>query len=101
MQSISIATPEKLIFNQAITKFTSINISWTPPSDSISAVVEYVVLFVHGGMGRTDYITDQMYLLQNLIPSTRVDFFVSVAFSICSVLGQPSNATEFTDDIRK
>ena len=96
-----IDTPEKVVFNKAITTFTSINISWIPPSHSNSAVVEYLILIVSGGMGRTVYTTDEMYLLQNLIPSTRVDFFVSVTFSICSVLEQPNKATEFTNDIRK
>ena len=94
-------TPGKVIFNQAITTFTSINISWTPPSDINSAVVKYLIVFVYGGMGSAEYATGEMYVLQNLIPSTRVDFFVSVAFRVCSVLGQPSNATELTDDIRK
>ena len=94
-------TPEKVFFNQAITTFTSINISWNPPSGNNNAVVEYLILFVYDEIGSTEYRTEEMYLLQNLIPSTRVDFFVSIAFSTCGTFGQPSKATEFTDDIRK
>ena len=39
-----------------------------------------------------------MYALQDLIPSTRVDFFVS-AVSNCCTVGGLGNVTEFTDDI--
>ena len=89
-----------MIFNQAITTLTSITISWTAPSDGSGAIVEYLIQYTYHGTNTTLTTNEEMYTLQGMLPSTRVDFFVS-AVSNCSVVGEASTAVEFTDNIRK
>ena len=92
--------PGMVVFNQPMNTLTSITISWATPSSDNGVVVEYVIQSTNNGTSTTENTTEVMYVLEDLIPSTRVEFSVS-AVSICGLVGEPSNATEHTDNIRK
>ena len=94
------AVPGKVVFSPAITTLTSITISWTAPSDGNSAVVGYKIRYTFGGTDTTVTTSELKFVLEDLTPSTRVQFSVS-AVSACGTEGEPSITTEYTIDIRK
>ena len=94
------AVPGKVVFNQVMTTFTSVSISWTGPASDNGIVMEYQVQFTSNNSDTTANTTELMYTLEDLTPSTRVDFSVR-AVSNCGQLGESSFTTEYADSIRK
>ena len=93
------AAPGKVVFNQALTTLTSITISWVASSDN-GVVLNYIIQVIKNGISTTENTTEGMYVFGDLAPSTGVEFSVS-AVSICGLVGEPSDTTEYTDAIRK
>ena len=83
-----------------MTTFTSITISWTGPSNDDGIVMEYQVQFIHDNSATTANTTELTYMLEDLSPSTRVDFSVR-AVSNCGQLGELSSTTEYAISVRK
>ena len=94
------AGPGEVVFNQAMTTVTSITFLWNPPSDVNGVVVNYEIQFSNNGTSTTDNTTELMYVLEDLIPSTEINFSVT-AVSICGLVCKPSHTTENTSAIRK
>ena len=84
----------------AVTTLTNITISWTAPSNNNGVVLQYMIQFTNDGIPTTEFITELMYILEDLAPSTEVEFSVS-AVSICGLFGEPSGTIESTASIRK
>ena len=83
-----------------MTTLTSITISWTGASNAEGIVMEYQVQFTYNNYSTTANTTGLMYMLEDLTPSTKVDFFVRTV-SYCGQLGELSSTTEYTKSIRK
>ena len=92
--------PGKVIFNKAMSTLTSITISWTAPSTDNGVIVKYQVQSNNSGSPTKENVTDVMYVLDNLGPSTMVEFSVS-AINMCGLVGEPSDITESTKPVRK
>ena len=83
-----------------MTTVTTITISWTAPSNDNGVVQKYLIRFTNNGASTMDNTTELMYVIEDIAPSTGVEFSVS-AVSICGLVGEPSNRTEVTKAIRK
>ena len=87
-------------FNQAIVNLTSITISWDKPPSDNGVIVEYLIQLTYSGMSITMNRTKEAHTLDNLSPSTRIEFTVW-AVSICGAIGIASTTSETTKSIRK
>ena len=83
-----------------MTSVTSITISWTGPANDDRIVMGYRVQFTYNNSATDAYTTELVYLLEDLTPSTKVEFSVR-AVSNCGQVGEPSSTTEYTKPIRK
>ena len=79
---------------------TSITISWTAPSYDNGVIVKYQVQSTNTGVSTIKNVTDVIYVLEDLGPSTEVEFSVS-AISTCGLVGEPSDTTQSTEPVRK
>ena len=93
--------PGPVLFHQVTTNFTSITFSWTAPSDNSGVIVDYVIQLMHDGTSTTVISAEEMYVLPDLNPDTRVEFSVSAVTSVCGAVGVVSTTTEYTNTIRK
>ena len=92
--------PGQVVFNVAVTTLTNITISWNAPSSNNGVVLQYMIQFTVDGIPTMKNTMEEMYLFEDLAPSTEVDFSVS-AVSICGLVGDPSGTNESTNPIRK
>ena len=83
-----------------MTTLTSITISWTGAFNADGIVMEYQVQFTYNNSATNAKTTELMYKLEDLTPSTKVEFSVR-AVSNCGQVGESSSTTEYTKSIRK
>ena len=83
-----------------VTTLSNITFSWIVPSNDNGVILQYVIQFTKDGIPTTKLMTESIFVLEDLAPSTEVQFSAS-AISICELVGEPSSVTESTDAIRK
>ena len=92
--------PGPVLFHKVITNFTSITFSWTAPSDNNGVIAYYEIQLIYDETSITVSSAEEMYVLSDLSPDTRVELSMSVV-SICGAFGVLSTTTEYTNAIRK